>query len=371
MRIGILGSGQLGMMLALAGAKLGHTFTFYDASTSTCTSALGPHTVAPFDDRKALTRFAERCDVITYEFENVPCDTAHFLESLKPVFPPARALEVSQDRVVEKEFLKSLGIATPRFVAVSTETELSAACNTLGYPCIVKTRRLGYDGKGQYRISAPSDIAPAWATLGGTPLIVEGFVPFTRELSVIATRDTHGAIALYPLSYNVHENGILHRSEIPAPAVSADVLHSAYQAVTKVLEALSYVGTLTIELFEVRGEILANEIAPRVHNSGHATIESVTSSQFENHIRSISGTTVMPVEIITRAVMYNVVGTHPSLDVLKQLPDCHIHLYNKAPRAGRKLGHITLLNPTSEHDALVAELCSRCKEATSSTSEKA
>jgi 5-(carboxyamino)imidazole ribonucleotide synthase len=178
-------------------------------------------------------------------------------------------------------------------------------------------------------------------------------------------------MALYPLSYNVHENGILHRSEIPAPAVSADVLHSAYQAVTKVLEALSYVGTLTIELFEVRGEILANEIAPRVHNSGHATIESVTSSQFENHIRAISGAAVAPVDVVTRAVMYNIVGTHPPLDITRRCPDSHVHLYNKSPRAGRKLGHITLLNPSAEHDALVAELCSRCKEVVCNDAQEA
>lgn len=371
MRIGILGSGQLGMMLALAGAKLGYTFSFYDASTSTCITGLGPATVAPFDDHETLKKFAETCDVITYEFENVPCETARFLASLRPVFPPPRALEVSQDRVVEKEFLKSLGIATPRFIAVSTAEELSAACETLGCPCIVKTRRLGYDGKGQYRIASQADIARAWATLGGTPLIVEGFVPFTRELSVIATRDTHGGIALYPLSSNVHENGILHRSELPAPDVSAEIRDSAHRAVTKVLEALSYVGTLTIELFEVQGTLLANEIAPRVHNSGHATIECVTSSQFENHIRAISGGAVAPVDVVTRAVMYNIVGTHPPLDITRKWPDSYVHLYKKSPRAGRKLGHITLLNPSAEHDALVAELCSRCKEVVCNDAQEA
>lgn len=362
MRIGILGSGQLGMMLALAGSKLGHTFSFYDASPSTSTIGLGECTAAPFNDHHALKTFADGCDVITYEFENVPCEAARFLESIKPVFPPPRALEVSQDRVIEKEFLQSLGIATPRFLAVSSEEELSHACTTLGLPCIVKTRRLGYDGKGQYRVNSRADVSKAWAAVGGTPLIVEGFVPFTRELSVIATRDSHDTIALYPLSYNVHENGILHRSEMPAPNVSPEVRAAAYQAVTKVLAALQYVGTLTIELFEVRGELLANELAPRVHNSGHATIECVTSSQFDNHIRAVSGALVAPVDIIDRAVMFNIVGSLPPLDTLQGTSGCNVHLYNKTPRAGRKLGHITLINPSPERESFVAGLCTRCKE---------
>jgi 5-(carboxyamino)imidazole ribonucleotide synthase len=359
MRIGILGSGQLGRMLAQAGTKLGHSFSFYDASASTATAGLGPVTEADFHDRAALRSFASECDIITYEFENVPCESARFLEQLKPVFPPSKALEVSQDRLSEKEFLQKLGIGTPRFQPASSEVELRDACAALGYPCIAKTRRLGYDGKGQYRLASPNDVPIAWKTLQGAPLLVEGFVPFTRELSVIASRDQRGNIALYPLSYNVHINGILHRSEIPAPDVLTSVRTLAYSAITKVLESLNYVGTLAIELFEVRGEILANEMAPRVHNSGHATIEGVETSQFSNHIRAVTGAQLGSTEPVSRAVMYNIIGTVPDLKEVNTLSNVHVHLYGKAERAGRKIGHITLLNPSESEENLVDRLCAR------------
>lgn len=359
MRIGILGSGQLGRMLAQASAELGHSCLFYDSSASSATNGLGEVIEAPFEDRSALRRFASECDVITYEFENVPCETARFLKGLKPVFPPHQALEVSQDRLTEKEFLQKLEIGTPRFEPAASETELAEACAALGYPCIAKTRRLGYDGKGQFRLNNPSDVPLAWKALNGAPLLVEGFVPFSRELSVIATRDQSGAIALYPLSYNVHINGILHRSEIPAPEVASSVRELAYAAITKVLNALNYVGTLAIELFEVRGEILANEMAPRVHNSGHATIEGIQTSQFSNHIRAVTGAPLGETEPLARAVMYNIIGDVPDLSPVSKLKNSRVHLYNKSPRAGRKLGHITLLNPSEAEEQLVDQLCSR------------
>lgn len=346
-------------MLAQAGAPLGHSFAFYDVSASTATAGLGPVTEAEFNDRSALRSFARDCDVITYEFENVPCESARFLEGLKPVFPPSQALEVSQDRLTEKEFLQKLCIGTPRFQPASSESELHDACATLGYPCIAKTRRLGYDGKGQYRLASLDDVPAAWKALQGTPLLVEGFVPFSRELSVIASRDQLGNIALYPLSYNVHINGILHRSEIPAPDVAASVRSLAYSAITKVLESLNYVGTLAIELFEVRGEILANEMAPRVHNSGHATIEGIETSQFSNHIRAVTGASLGSTEPVSRAVMYNIIGTVPDLTEVNKLPNAYVHLYGKAERAGRKLGHITLLNPSESEERLVEGLCAR------------
>lgn len=359
MRIGIVGSGQLGKMLAQAAAHLGYSCSFYDSTASTATAGLGPITEADFSDRSALRSFASECDVITYEFENVPCETARYLQELKPVYPPPKALEVSQDRLTEKEFLQKLGIGTPRFQAASSEAELLEACGVLGYPCIAKTRRFGYDGKGQYRIAAPSDVPVAWETLQGAPLLVEGFVPFSRELSVIATRDQHGSIALYPLSYNVHIDGILHRSEIPAPDLAISVRTLAYAAITKVLETLNYVGTLAIELFEVRGEILANEMAPRVHNSGHATIEGLQTSQFSNHIRAVTGMELGATEPISRAVMYNIIGKVPALIDVNKLPNAYVHLYGKAERAGRKLGHITLLNPSESEEMLVERLCAR------------
>jgi 5-(carboxyamino)imidazole ribonucleotide synthase len=229
-------------------------------------------------------------------------------------------------------------------------------------PCIVKTRRFGYDGKGQYRVNSLSDIPQAWITLQGAPLIAEGFVPFSRELSVIATRDQQGAIAFAPISHNTHIDGILHRSELPAPDLTPALRASAHAAISKVLTELQYVGTLAIELFEVRGEILANELAPRVHNSGHATIECVASSQFENHIRAITGAPLGSAEPVSRAVMFNIIGSVPDLSALTKLPNCSIHLYGKSPRKGRKLGHITLINPSEAEEHLVSTLCLTCKE---------
>jgi 5-(carboxyamino)imidazole ribonucleotide synthase len=358
MKIGVLGSGQLGRMLALAGYPLGHTFHFYDVSASTSTHGLGTCTVADFEDRSALRAFASECDVITYEFENVPCSATHFLEGIKPVFPPPRALEVSQDRVTEKEFLQSLGIATPRFRNASSEAELREACEALGLPCIAKTRRFGYDGKGQARIEKASQISAAWKSLEGAPLIVEGFVPFSRELSVIATRHQSGAVFVYPLICNKHIDGILHRSELPAPDMTPALKQSAHDLITKVMNDLQYVGTLAIELFEVRGEILVNEMAPRVHNSGHATIDCVVSSQFENHVRAVTGMPLGSVEPHARAVMYNIIGSVPKLGEITALPNARIHLYGKEPRSGRKLGHITLLNPSKAEEDMVNDLTS-------------
>lgn len=356
MRIGILGSGQLGRMLALAGYNLGHTFCFYDEGLGAPTERLGTTTVAPFSDHAALRSFAEQCDIITYEFENVPCEAAHFLNALVPVYPPPRALEVSQDRLIEKEFLQSLQIGTPRFRAADDENELRSACLALGLPCIAKTRRFGYDGKGQYRIEKESDIAVAWKTLNGAPLIVEGFVPFTRELSVIASRDLHGSIEVFPLAENQHRNGILHRTEIPAPSCTPELRAAAHELVSKVLVELQYVGTLTIELFDIRGELLANEMAPRVHNSGHATIDSTITSQFENHIRAISGVPLGSVEPKARAVMFNLIGTTPPEGSVLSVPNARLHLYGKSPRPGRKLGHVTLLNPSRTEEDSVESL---------------
>jgi 5-(carboxyamino)imidazole ribonucleotide synthase len=354
MKIGILGAGQLGRMLALAGYPLGHSFVFFDQSVGESTLGIGSTHIGSFSDEAALSKFARECDVITYEFENVPCEAARFLASTVPVYPPPEALEVSQDRVVEKNFLLDLGIATPRFESASSESELVDACNRVGFPCIAKTRRFGYDGKGQARITDPSALPDAWKTLGGAPLIVEGFVHFSRELSVIAARDTHGAIAIYPLAHNIHNNGILYRTEIPAPDLSQNLRHEAQAIATKILEKLNYVGVLAIELFQVGEHLLANEMAPRVHNSGHATMDGMVTGQFENHIRAVSGMHLGSTEPQARSVMYNLVGTIPSPSELSAIPDAKIHLYGKTPRAGRKLGHITLLNPAESTEKLVA-----------------
>ncbi|MEY4668832.1 MAG: hypothetical protein RL518_1531 [Pseudomonadota bacterium] len=356
MKIGILGAGQLGRMLALAGYPLGHSFIFFDQSQGESTSGLGTTHVGSFSDQQALSAFAKECDVITYEFENVPCETAHFLATKRPVYPPPRALEVSQDRIIEKTFVQNLGIGTPRFEAASSESELLAACKKVGVPCIAKTRRFGYDGKGQARISDLEDVASVWKALGGTPLIVEGFVQFSRELSVIATRNLHGDIAVYPLAHNEHVDGILYRTEIPAPELSQTLRQEAQAIATKILEDLQYVGTLAIELFQVGEHLLVNEMAPRVHNSGHATIDGMITSQFENHIRAITGMHLGSAEARARSVMYNLVGTLPDLQEASGISDAKIHLYGKSPRAGRKLGHITLLNPSESTENALRSL---------------
>lgn len=357
MRIGILGTGQLGRMLAQAAIKRGHTIAFYDSSHGSPTEEFQVTTVAPFDDRNALEAFAGKCDIITYEFENIPSESVRILERYTDVYPPRRALEISQDRLHEKEFLQSLTISTPRFKSASSQEELFTACHSIGFPCIVKTRRFGYDGKGQVRVSDASEVASAWKQLQPSPLIIEGFVPFSRELSIIGTRDRYGNVVTYPLIQNTHINGILHRSEIPAPAISTGLQAHARELIKSVLHALSYVGTLTIELFDVRGEILVNEIAPRVHNSGHATIESFVTSQFENHILAIVGDPLGASTPCARAVMYNIIGEIPDLTASVNVSSIRTHLYNKTPRAGRKLGHITLLNPSEAEERLISQIC--------------
>lgn len=344
MRIGILGSGQLGRMLAEASAQLDHTCIFYDGD---------------FNDRDATTKFADKCDVITYEFENVPCETARFLERIKPVYPPPEALDVSQDRLTEKRFLERLGIRTSSFKAASSESGLNEACDAVGYPCIAKTRRLGYDGKGQFRINTRSEVPTAWQTLKSDAIIVEAFVPFSRELSVIATRDRRGNVVVYPLILNTHIDGVLHRSEIPAPNVTPQLQERAHASISKILESLDYVGTLALELFEIDGDLLANEMAPRVHNSGHATIEGNKTSQFSNHIRAIAGSELGESSALTRAVMFNIIGKVPDLEPVRAMTNAAVHLYGKEERPGRKLGHITLTDPTIQQEILMERLCAR------------
>jgi 5-(carboxyamino)imidazole ribonucleotide synthase len=341
-------------MLAQSGEPLGHSFLFYDLSPGEATEGIGKTLTGGFSDLEKLSLFAKQCDVITYEFENIPCETAHFLSNFVSVYPPPRALEVSQDRLMEKTFFTNLGLGTPRFAPASTKQELIDACDLLGYPCVIKTRRLGYDGKGQARASDRASVDKIWSELGSTPLIVEAFVPFSRELSIIGVRTVDGAIAIYPLAHNIHVNGILHRSEIPAPSVSRTTAEEAIQIITKVMNNLEYVGVLTIELFDVSGTLLINEIAPRVHNSGHASIDSVATSQFENHIRAITGMPLGSTKPLERGVMYNIVGTLPALDSIRTLPETTVHLYGKTERTGRKIGHITLLNPTPDSEAVVA-----------------
>ncbi len=355
MRIGILGAGQLGRMLAQAGERLGHSFVFYDLTPGEATQGIGTTITGGFAEHEKLAVFAGQCDVITYEFENIPGDTARFLATLAPVSPPPRALEISQDRLREKNFFTELGFETPAFAPASTKEELYDACDRVGYPCVIKTRQLGYDGKGQARASAKENVERIWSELGSTPLIVEAFVPFSRELSIIGARDSGGSIVVYPLAHNIHVSGILHRTEMPAPSVPPETTARAHAIITKILNALEYVGVLTIELFDLDGRLLINELAPRVHNSGHVSLDSITTSQFENHIRAVSGMPLGSTAPLSKGVMYNIVGTFPSFDQVRKLPRTAVHLYGKSERAGRKIGHITLLDPTPEAEAVVTQ----------------
>ena len=341
-KIGVLGAGQLGRMLALAGIPLGMKFRFYDPTPDSPASHLAPQTIGAYDDWDALTRFAEGLDVITYEFENVPLETAQFLETLAPVFPPPDALRVAQDRLTEKRTLLALGIPTPIFDSIESWTELDETANRFGLPAVLKTRRFGYDGKGQFVLRTPEDLPEAWEALQGSPLILEGFIPFDRELSLIGGRGKNGDTLCYPLVENVHQNGILRTSLAPAPHVSAELQSQAEAHLIRLLETLNYVGVLTIEFFEQNGRLIANEMAPRVHNSGHWTIEGAETSQFENHLRAICGLPLGSTAPRGFSLMYNGIGTLPDPVAALAIAGAHLHDYGKTPRPGRKVGHLTL-----------------------------
>lgn len=350
MKIGILGGGQLGRMLALAGYPLGLRFRALDPSPDAPAGDLAALVVADYSNQEALEKFAADVDVMTYEFENVPVESVRFLRL--PIYPPAKALEVSQDRLTEKSFFQSLGIPTPPFASVDSEEDLEIAVEQIGLPAVLKTRRMGYDGKGQFVIRERSEVARVWES--SPSLILEGFIAFERELSILAVRGRSGATALYPLTENHHRDGILRLSLAPAPGLSAELQAQAERYATKILEALNYVGVLAIELFQRQGELLANEMAPRVHNSGHWTIEGAVTSQFENHLRAILGWPLGSTDPLGHCAMLNLIGETPKIEEVLQIPGAHLHLYGKAPRPGRKLGHITLCEPTKE--ALEAKL---------------
>ena len=288
--VGILGGGQLARMMALSGAPLGLRFLVMDTVADACAGQFAPMIVGDWRDEKALAEFASRVDVATFDFENVPAESAQWLADRVPVFPQPRALAVAQDRLAEKTLFRELGIPVPEFAAIATREELDAAIAQLGTPCILKTRRLGYDGKGQFRIKSPVDAAAAWDALGAQAttvgLILEGFVAFERELSVVAVRGRDGEFRTWPLTENWHVDGVLSASLAPAKADAA-LAQTAFAHARKLAEALDYVGVFALELFCRDGVLLANELAPRVHNSGHWTIEGSETSQFQNHLRAV------------------------------------------------------------------------------------
>jgi len=341
--VAVLGGGQLGRMLALAGIPLGLDFRFLDPSPDAAAGAVGRLVVGALGDEAALARVSDGAAVVTYEWEGVPAEGARFVAGRgAPVLPPPVALDVAQDRLREKELCRRLGIGTPEFAAVDNRADLERALKELGTPSVVKTRRGGYDGKGQAVLHEPHDVERAWSELGGVPLILEALVPFDRELSVLAVRDHDGATACWPLVENHHAGGILRRSLAPAPEVSAHTRRAGEDVAARLLDALEYVGVLAVELFDVGGELLVNELAPRVHNSGHWTIEGAVTSQFENHLRAILGWPLGSTAALGVSAMVNCIGALPDPADVLSIPGSHFHRYGKAPRPGRKVGHVTI-----------------------------
>jgi len=359
MRVGVLGGGQLGRMLALAGIPLGATFVFYGPEAQPPAGVAGAVVRGEWDDEEALDRFVTMVDVVTLEFENVPLGCARWLAARRPFWPPPSILEVAQDRVAEKRCFQRLGIPVPAFAEVDTPEQARRAAAELGAPGILKTRRFGYDGKGQLRVSDPDDAADACAVLGGVPLIYERVVPFTRELSVIAARGADGRVVVYPLAENHHHRGILRESIAPAPGVAPSVEAAALRHVSAVLEEFGYVGVLALELFETSDGLIANEMAPRVHNSGHWTIEGAAPSQFENHVRAVCGLPVGVPQLAGAARMLNVLGALPDSSALLAISGVRLHLYGKRPAPGRKLGHVTVVSPDPEATRDVASVARR------------
>lgn len=337
--VGIIGGGQLARMLALAGYPLGLTFQTLDPDPGSAASALIHQVVGEYGDGEKLRWLADHCHCLTYEFEHLPVEALRSVARRVPIFPSLEALEAAQDRAEEKALFRELDIPMPRAATVPTLADLDAALTDIGLPAVLKTRRLGYDGRGQRLLQDRRGLATFWRELAGQPLVVEEYVPFERELSIIAVRAKGGETAFYPLVENEHRQGMLHAS-VPRPE---DPLNQVAQQYTmRLLDALGYVGVLVLELFEVDGRLLANEFAPRVHNSGHWTIEGAETSQFENHLRAILGLPLGSCRPVDHCAMINLIGQLPVASALLAIPGIHLHVYGKDPRPNRKLGHVTV-----------------------------
>jgi 5-(carboxyamino)imidazole ribonucleotide synthase len=345
MKIGVIGGGQLGRMLALAGSPLGMQFIFLDPAQDACAAALGAHICADYHDHEHLQQLADQVDMVTFEFESVPADTVAFLSQYVPVYPSADSLRIARDRLLEKTLFQTLNIPVAPFAAVDSQDDLHKAVSTIGLPAVLKTRTLGYDGKGQKVLRSQADVDGAFAELGAVPCILEAFVNFSGEVSLIAVRSRDGDVRAYPLVHNTHEQGILRLS---VPSHQHPLQAQAQTYVASVLAHLDYVGVMAFEFFEVEGGLKANEIAPRVHNSGHWTIEGAECSQFENHLRAISGLPLGATAKLGESAMVNFIGSVPALEDLAAIEDCHIHHYGKAFKAGRKVGHATVRSTTEE-----------------------
>jgi len=343
--VGILGGGQLARMMALSAAPLGLRFLVLDTAADACAGQFAPMVVGDYTDEAALAEFASKIDVATFDFENVPAASAQWLAGRVPVFPSPRALAVAQDRLAEKTLFRELGIPVPDYADIDSRAALDDAVARLGTPCILKTRRLGYDGKGQFRIKSAADVDAAWDALGAQAgmvgLILECFVAFEREMSVVAVRGQDGEFRAWPLTENWHVDGVLSASLAPAH-VDATMQAIALSHARALAEALDYVGVFALELFCRDGELLANELAPRVHNSGHWTIEGSETSQFHNHLRAVLGLPLGDTRMLGVACMLNWIGTMPDAKAVLGEAGGHWHDYGKQPREGRKVGHATL-----------------------------
>jgi 5-(carboxyamino)imidazole ribonucleotide synthase len=357
--LGVLGGGQLARMLALAAAPLGINTLVVDSSSDACAGQVAPLVVADWTDYAALEAFAARVDVVTFDFENVPAETAHWLAERVAVFPAPQALAVAQDRLAEKTLFRECGLPTPDFKTVDTRDELDLALAAVGIPAILKTRRLGYDGKGQFRLKHLGDADAAWDALGPQAarhgLILEAFVPFERELSVIAVRGRDGDFRTWPLTRNWHTDGVLAMSLAPAPDID-DLQQRATDLARTLAERLNYVGVFALELFVKDGQLLGNEMAPRVHNSGHWTTEGACASQFENHVRAVLGMPLGDTGVRGMSAMFNWIGDLPDRDALLGTVDAHWHDYGKQARPGRKVGHATVCGADAQ---MLAERVSR------------
>jgi len=379
MQVGILGGGQLGQMLALDGIPLGLRFRVLEPTGARAPAGAVAEVIAGgFDEPDALERFAQGLDAVTWEFENVPVEAARALARRVPVFPPPEALEAAQDRWVEKETFERLGVPVAPWRKVSTWDDLVAGVQALGLPAVLKTCRMGYDGKGQVVVRSEAEMASAWKTLGGgvAPLVLEAFIPFRREVSLVAVRAPSGEIRAWPLTENVHRNGILRTSRVSrdqnARARTEELNRQPEAYVARVLEALNYVGVLAVEFFETaEGDLLANEMAPRVHNSGHWTQDGAVTSQFENHLRAGLGLPLGDTALRhSEAGMVNLIGGVPPLDQLlapisaEGAVKVALHLYGKAPRPGRKVGHVNVWGDDAEAvDHAMAHLLKLADEA--------
>lgn len=360
MQIGVLGGGQLGRMLALAGYPLGIRTELYDPNPDACAGQVAPLRSASYNDWDALAQLAEGKQCITYEFENVPLETARWLSERVPVRPTPCALEIFQDRLLEKQFLNSIGVPTPAFAPIDP-AQPESALEATGLPCVVKTRRFGYDGRGQGVAHTREEYLSLVQQLQPHALIVEAFVPFDREASAIGVRALTGEVAVYPLVENRHREGILRVSIVDADTPT----HSDY--ISRLLQSLDYVGVVALEMFQLGEQLLANEVAPRVHNSGHWTIEGAETSQFENHLRAILGLPLGSVALRGYCAMVNLIGAILPIEAILKIPNAHLHLYDKSPRPGRKVGHITLRCDTrEERDRLLEQVLREVEHSDSS-----